>query len=612
VTADGAAAVRALLRGRSACRSCATACAAAAWVSSLYLWDQRQRGATEQAMQASVGVAVYSFCAVVAAAAQGAGNGSGGAPPPPPASTATTVSSSNAATPPLYTVSVVNRSLTSAPLLQYPNTSFAPNTLNPSWLPLPNNHPGGGLFFRVMAPPASAGCPGFDCVGFVSASDKAGLVFPPATPDMLLQDGPPDHLYADAADPRAVARPLTGEYFVMYQLSTAGFPGRHTTLSMTQDPLNRSSWRRFATPMFAGITKRDGETPLLLAISLKNCSNKRGSHNSRIDAQRFVIGPPDVPAQIKIVAGANQCLGINKLDASQPLGAVDCDGAQQAAPLWNFSSQTQQLRLPNGQCVDVDHGIGPNIGLYSCHNMSSKDVSHQQWSYIKASGRLVSKSAAGKCATLAVTTPQDCGSAMFFPHDDDNDDDRHQRGERLHGGHRLRSAASSHPRAYAVATFGELRGGNLSLVSSHDLVRWRFEGPLLQTRPDMWDNATLSAGPAPVRLQDGNWLLLYDVDNLWPVANPKPLPAWGRCALGWAVLDGKNLTNVLARAPKPLVHAELPWETAGATPEVVYSEGIQPLGDDQFIVYAGGGDRVVEAFSIEVVVSKQLTNVARD
>ena len=105
---------------------------------------------------------------------------------------------------------------------------------------------------------------------------------------------------------------------------------------------------------------------------------------------------------------------------------------------------------------------------------------------------------------------------------------------------------------------------------------------------------------SPAQLGDGNWLLLYDIDNLWPVDKPKLLPSWGRCALGWAILDGKNLTNVLARAAEPLVHAELPWEKTGATDEVVYSEGIKPLGDDNFIAYAGGGDRVVEAFSIQV------------
>ena len=479
----------------------------------------------------------------------------------------------------LYSVSVIDRSLTSAPLLAYPNSSFAPNTLNPSWLPLPGK-PGGGLFFRVMAPPAGT-CPGFDCVGFVAASDEDGLQFPPATTDMLLQDGPASHRYADAADPRAVARPLTGEYFVMYQLSTAGFPGRHTTLSTTSDPLNRSSWRRFSEPMFAGITKADNKTPLLQAVSLQNCTSESSS------SQRFVVGPPDVPTPIKVLTSgggrAGQCLGTQYLDASHPLGAVDCAGA----PRWVFSSETQQLQLPNGECMDVDHGNGPSVGLYSCHNMTSKDVSHQQWDVDKVTSQLVSKSAAGKkCATLAVTTPNDCGSAVFFPHD--------------HGAQQQQGEAPPPPSAYAVATFGELRGGNLSLVSSPDLKQWKFESTLLQTRPDHWDNATLSTGPSPVRLSTGDWLLLYDIDNLWPVDKPKALPSWGRCALGWAILDGTNLTNVLARASEPLVHAELPWEREGATAGVVYSEGIKPMGGDKFIVYAGGGDRVIEAFSIEV------------
>jgi hypothetical protein len=58
-----------------------------------------------------------------------------------------------------------------------------------------------------------------------------------------------------------------------------------------------------------------------------------------------------------------------------------------------------------------------------------------------------------------------------------------------------------------------------------------------------------------MRLKDGNWLILYNVDNLWPVSNPAPLPAFGRCALGWAIVDARNLTNVLARADAPLVFA---------------------------------------------------------
>jgi len=174
----------------------------------------------------------------------------------------------------------------------------------------------------------------------------------------------------------------------------------------------------------------------------------------------------------------------------------------------------------------------------------------------------------------------DCGTALWFP--DDGED-------------------GSVGKAYAVATFGMLRGGNISLVSSQDgLKTWQDEGVFLRTRPDKWDSRTLSSGPAPVKLADGNWLFLYNVDNLWPVDHPLPLPSFGRCALGWAILDNTNLTNVLARAEEPLVYAQLPWELRGSTNKVVYTDGIRAEGNDTFTVFAGGADTVVEAFRIQV------------
>ena len=48
-----------------------------------------------------------------------------------------------AATEGAYTVRVIDRSLTSRPLLAYPETSFSPNTLNAAWLPFAGG--GGGL-----------------------------------------------------------------------------------------------------------------------------------------------------------------------------------------------------------------------------------------------------------------------------------------------------------------------------------------------------------------------------------------------------------------------------------------------------------------------------------
>ena len=176
----------------------------------------------------------------------------------------------------------------------------------------------------------------------------------------------------------------------------------------------------------------------------------------------------------------------------------------------------------------------------------------------------------------------DCGTALFFPEDNDN------------------SIPLGDKRVFAIATFGTLRGGNLSLVSSDAaMLNWTDHGVLLSTRADKWDNATLSSGPPPVRLSDGSWLMLYNVDNLWPVAHPKPLPPYGRCALGYAIFDA-TFSKVLSRSEVPLIKAEYPWELEGTTKKVVYTDGIQKVGKDRFIVFAGAADTVVEAFEIKV------------
>ena len=177
----------------------------------------------------------------------------------------------------------------------------------------------------------------------------------------------------------------------------------------------------------------------------------------------------------------------------------------------------------------------------------------------------------------------DCGTTLWFPEDEDD------------------SIPLGKKRAFAIATFGTLRGGNLSLVTSNDgMQSWEDHGEFIFTRPDHWDNATLSSGPPPQKLSDGNWLFLYNVDNKWPVADPKPFPYFGRCALGWVVLDKNNFTNVLARSEEPLVYAQYPWEKEGTTDMVVYTDGIRPEGDDTFTVFAGGADTVIEAFTIKV------------
>ena len=237
------------------------------------------------------------------------------------------------------------------------------------------------------------------------------------------------------------------------------------------------------------------------------------------------------------------------------------------------------------QAMDPRATYRPATGEYFVTYQQSHPQKRSTWiSSTKTPGNLSS----WRRKDVAMFPSQDdCGTCLWFPHDD--------------GG-------TPGP-AFAVATLGLWRGGNLSLVTSTDnLQTWQDLGVFLYTRPGKWDNATLSSGPAPVRLSDGNFLLLYNVDNKWPVDDPKPFPWFGRCALGWAILDGKNLTHVVARADAPLVWAKLPWELSGFTDLVVYTDGVRAEGNDEFTVFSGGGDSVVEAFRIKVAATPDITN----
>ena len=222
---------------------------------------------------------------------------------------------------------------------------------------------------------------------------------------------------------------------------------------------------------------------------------------------------------------------------------------------WSYDRNTQQMRTldDDDDCLDVSGGAGPVVTWYGCHNMSDPRVSHQQFILEKSASsfRLGSVSSEVKrCVDVISSIPNDSGTSLWFPYDHNVD-----------GKVKL---------VYAIATFGELRGGNLSLVSSTDMSHWTFEKVILKSRTGKWDDGAMSVGPSPQRLSDGNWLVLYDIDRLFPVRDPKPLPKFGRCALGWFILDQHNLTNVLARADVPLVAPELPWERKGYTDMVVY------------------------------------------
>ena len=85
------------------------------------------------------------------------------------------------------------------------------------------------------------------------------------------------------------------------------------------------------------------------------------------------------------------------------------------------------------------------------------------------------------------------------------------------------------------------------------------------------------------------------------------MPAYGRCALGWAVLDRRNFSHVLARAAEPLLFGNTALDSGSYdSGPSVYTDGVMsegPTADgDSFVVFAGGADSVVEAVRIKVSI----------
>ena len=135
--------------------------------------------------------------------------------------------------------------------------------------------------------------------------------------------------------------------------------------------------------------------------------------------------------------------------------------------------------------------------------------------------------------------------------------------------------------------------------------------PLLEGRKGHWDEPGVALGPQPELLTSGDYLLIYNVDTGFPY-RPNPI---GRCAIGWAVLDGSRPTNTVSRSNAPLIIPTRPWETCEASnsrksetcnvPQVVFATGLKPLGNDTFLLFYGGADSVVGVSKIQV---KSLTS----
>ena len=147
----------------------------------------------------------------------------------------------------------------------------------------------------------------------------------------------------------------------------------------------------------------------------------------------------------------------------------------------------------------------------------------------------------------------------------------------------------------------------LMLAESDDGLHWHPPANasrriFMNPRPGCWDQAGVAAGPQPERLSTGDYLYVYNIDTGFPY-HPNPL---GRCATGWAILDGADPSRIIGRSTGPLMTATLPWEQCphkGYTCQetmVVFATGLKPLGNDEFLIIYGGADTDVGLTRIKV------------
>ncbi|CAF1345969.1 unnamed protein product [Adineta steineri] len=151
---------------------------------------------------------------------------------------------------------------------------------------------------------------------------------------------------------------------------------------------------------------------------------------------------------------------------------------------------------------------------------------------------------------------------------------------------------------------------NIAIARTNDLHQYSLTNDfLLRTRSDHFDSELVEAGPEPLKLSDNNYLFLYNSARKTTIPTPKP--GWElQYNLGWAILNGNDPTEVLARSEQPIYTPELDWERCdntsgvwaerGLVPLVIFVEGWKKTAEDTFLVWYQGCDVTMGLAEIKV------------
>ena len=121
------------------------------------------------------------------------------------------------------------------------------------------------------------------------------------------------------------------------------------------------------------------------------------------------------------------------------------------------------------------------------------------------------------------------------------------------------------------------------MSSSPDLKHWGGHRHVSGVCRDGWENGRVGSGAPPIYTPEG-WLHIYhgaDADN--------------RYCLGAMLTDLEDPGRVLAKAEKPILEPQEPYEAEGFFGGVVFACGCIVEGDDIFVYYGAADDKIARA-----------------
>ena len=144
---------------------------------------------------------------------------------------------------------------------------------------------------------------------------------------------------------------------------------------------------------------------------------------------------------------------------------------------------------------------------------------------------------------------------------------------------------------------GDFGAYSIWYATSPDLVRWGDHQVVVQGSRMGWDSGRVGGGAPPVWTEHG-WLSIYHAADRTQ-----------RYCLGALLTAHDDPTRVLARSSTPIFAPELPYETDGFFPNVVFTCGATVIGDTLRLYYGASDETIALA---EASLSELLETLRRE